>query len=327
MGATSYTRTIQMARFGYPAFRAKIPARWCGCKTAKWLLSCEHPRTARWWQLRFRLRGRLIAASPISHPAEAALYNIWKIGADGNGLRQVTAGAGDDTELDVSTDGKRLVFATMRLNIGLSQFDTQVKAGESNIKALTSDPARNEFGPAYSPDGTHLAFFTNLKGVEHESIGMADASGANATQLVRDERTNLFPRWSPDGNRIVYFSFGDQGTDADYRSVGISGGAPQTIIRSGGNFLFDVGRDGRVLYQKDPGKVEAYDSRDGRSLTLGNVPDGAWLFRWSSDGNSVAYCPAAKDVPRRRLEIGNPDAGIRIIFPGRAHVGRTAESF
>jgi serine/threonine protein kinase len=216
--------------------------------------------------------------------------NIWKIGADGNGLRQVTAGEGDDSELDVSSDGKRLVFATMRLNIGLSQFDTQVKARESRIQVLTSDPARNEFGPAYSPDGTHLAFFTNLKGVEHESIGMADATGANAIQLVRDARTNLFPRWSPDGNRIVYLSLDDQGRDDDYRSVAISGGAPQTIVRRGNSFiLFDVGRDGRVLYQKAPGEAQAYDPRDGRGLTLGNVPPSAWLFRWSSDENSIAY--------------------------------------
>jgi Tol biopolymer transport system component len=231
--------------------------------------------------------------------------NVWKIGADGNGLRQVTAGAGDDTELDVSSDGKRLVFATMRLNIGLSQFDTQVKAGESGIKVLTSDPARNEFGPAYSPDGTHLAFFTNLKGVEHESIGMADASGANATQLVRDNRTNLFPRWSPDGNRIVYFSFDDQGRDDDYRGVAISGGAPQTLVRTGGSFIFDVGRDGRVLYQKDPGEVEGYDLRDGRALTLGNVPQGAWLFRWSSDGNSIAYLVSSS-------QENDPAAGVWI---------------
>ena len=230
--------------------------------------------------------------------------NIWKIGADGNGLRQVTAGAGDDTELDVSGDGKRLVFATMRLNIGLSQFDTKLRAAESGIKVLTSDPARNEFGPAYSPDGSHLAFFTNLKGVEHEGIGMADANGANATQLVRDDRTNLFPRWSPDGNRIVYFSFDDHG-DGDYRSVAISGGAPETIIRSGGNFIFDVGRDGRVLYQKDPGKVEAYDPRDDRSLTLGKVADGAWLFRWSLDGNSIAYLIGSS-------RENDPDAGVWI---------------
>lgn len=229
--------------------------------------------------------------------------NIWKMGADGKGLRQITAGEGDDSELDVSSDGKRLVFATMRLNIGLSQFDVQEKAGESRINVLTSDPARNEFGPAYSPDGTHLAFFTNLKGVEPERIGMADANGANATQLVRDERLNIFPRWSPDGNRIVYRSLEAQGRDADYRSVAISGGAPQIVLQKGNGHIFDVGRDGRILYQQDLGGAQAYDPRDDKGLRLGKVPESGWLFRWSPDENFIAYLIS----PRRENE---PAAGL-----------------
>ena len=252
--------------------------------------------------------------------------NIWKIGADGSGLRQITAGAGDDSELDVSSDGKRLVFATMRLNIGLSQFNTQPKAGEPAIKVLTSDPARNEFGPAYSADGTHLAFFTNLKGVEHESIGMADANGSNAMQLVMDSRINIFPRWSPDGHHIVYLSFGDGGPRSivqdqnyDYRSVAISGGAPQTII--GGSFgTLDVGRDDRLLYQKDSGEVRSYDPRDGKEQTLGKVPQGAWLFRWSPDGKSVAYLvsPSRENDPEAGIWVNDFKAAPRQVFSGWA---------
>jgi hypothetical protein len=101
----------------------------------------------------------------------------------------------------------------------------------------------------------------------------------------------------------VYFSFDDQGRDDDYRGVAISGGAPQTLVRTGGSFIFDVGRDGRVLYQKDPGEVEGYDLRDGRALTLGNVPQGAWLFRWSSDGNSIAYLVSSS-------QENDPAAGV-----------------
>lgn len=237
--------------------------------------------------------------SPAWSPDSRSIYftssrggtlNIWKIGVDGNGLRQVTAGEGDDTELDVSSDGKRLVFATMRLNIGLSQFDVQEQAGQSRLKILTSDPARNEFGPAYSPDGTHLAYFTNLKGVEPERIGMADASGVNATQLVSDERINVFPRWSPDGSRVLYASLDDQGQSTDYRSVEISGGAPQIVVQKGNGFIFDVGRDGRVLYPaQTSGEVQAYDPRDGEELRLGKVVESAWLFRWSPDQKLIAY--------------------------------------
>jgi len=278
-------------------------------------------------KVRLLTHDRATTLSPAWSPDSRFIYfassrggtlNIWKIGVDGNGLRQVTAGEGDDTELDLSNDGKRLVFATMRLNIGLSQFNTQVKAGEQGIKVLTSDPARNEYGPAYSPDGTHLAFFTNLKGVEHENIGVADVTGANTTQLVRDARINLFPRWSPDGNRIVYFSFDDQGKEGDYRSVAISGGAPQTILKSEGFFIFDVARDGRVLYQKDPGKVEAYDPRDGRGLPLGTVPQGAWLFRWSSDENSIAYMLSAsrENDPTAGVWITDFKSAPRQVFRG-----------
>ena len=166
-------------------------------------------------KVRALTRDNALALSPAWSPDSRSIYfassrggtlNIWKIGVDGEGLRQITAGEGDDAELDVSSDGKRLVFATMRLNIGLAQLDLQAKPGDGGIKVLATDPARNEFGPAYSPDGTHIAFFTNLKGVENASIGVADANGANAVQLVKDSRVNLFPRWSPDGNRIVYFS-------------------------------------------------------------------------------------------------------------------------
>lgn len=89
----------------------------------------------------------------------------------------------------------------------------------------------------------------------------------------------------------MYFSFDDQERDSDYRSVAISGGAPRTILQRG-SFIFDVGKDGRVLYQKDPGKVEAYDPRDGKGLILGNVPESPWLFRWSLDGNRGKGLPS-----------------------------------
>jgi len=248
-----------------------------------------------------------LALSPAWSPDNRTIYfsssrggtlNIWKIGAGGSGLRQVTAGEGDDAEIDVSSDGKRLVFATIRVNIGLFQFDTQSRAGESNTKVLTTDPARNEFGPAYSPDGKHIAFFTNLKGVETESIGVADANGGDSTQLVRDSRINIFPRWSPDGTHVIYLSnpggVPDAVTDSEYRSIATAGGAPQTIMPAASSTAY-VARDGRLIYRKN-GEVQAFDPRAGTATTLGKVPVPAnWhLLRSSSDGNSIAYAVSSQ---------------------------------
>jgi serine/threonine-protein kinase len=260
-------------------------------------------------------RDRELALSPAWLPDSRSIYfassrggalNIWKIGVDGEGLRQITAGEGDDAELDVSSDGKRLVFATMRLKIGLSQLHRQARPGDEGITVLATDTALNEFGPAYSPDGTHIAFFANtLKGVENVSIGVADANGANAVQLVRDSRVNLFPRWSPDGNHIVYLS-GDSSDilgGGEYRSVAVSGGPPQTLLQGVINALFDIGRDGRLLHQTATGEVRAYDPRDGKDLVLGSVPANAWHLLWSPDGRSVAYL-------RRALRKDDPDAGL-----------------
>ena len=245
-------------------------------------------------KMRLLTRDFALALSPAWSPDSRTIYfcssrggtlNIWMIGADGSGLRQVTAGEGDDAEIDVSSDGKRLVFATMRLNIGLSRFDTQAKAGESSIKVLTSDPARNEFGPAYSPEGSHIAFFTNLKGAENESIGIADANGGNATQLVRDARINIFPRWSPDGTHLIYSSNSDK--DSEYRSIAISGGAPQTIMLEAGGIV-DVGRDSRLLYEKN-GEALTFDSRVGKASSLGKIQAYWGSLRWASDSHSVDY--------------------------------------
>jgi Tol biopolymer transport system component len=236
-----------------------------------------------------------LALSPAWSPDSRSIYfsssrggtvNIWKIGADGRGLRQLTAGEGDDAEIDVSVDGKRLVFGTMRVNIGLSRFDAQARSGEPNVKVLTTDPARNEFGPAYSPNGTRIAFFTNLKGAENESIGVADANGGSATQLVRDSRVNLFPRWSPDGIHIVYGSTSDN--NIEYRSIAVSGGAAQIIMRDAADATVDVGRDGRLLFQK-AGEIQVFDPRAGKPATLGKTPRYVFFLRWASNGSSVAY--------------------------------------
>ncbi len=260
-------------------------------------------------KVRMLTKDSALALSPAWSPDSRFVYfsssrggtlNIWKIAVDGSGLRQITAGEGDDAELDVSGDGKRLIFATVRLHTGLAQLDLQAKPGDSISKVLAIDSARNEFGPAYSPDGARIAFFTNLKGVENESVGVADVNGANATLLVRDSRLNLFPRWSPDGTRLIYLSY--LAESAEYRSIAISGGAPQTLIQGRDFGSFDVSRDGRLLFSKGDGEVQSFDPRDGKTLTLGSIPKTGQILRWAADGTAVAYTI----LPQQN----DPDAGV-----------------
>jgi Tol biopolymer transport system component len=242
-----------------------------------------------------------LALSPVWSPDGRFIYfassrggtvNIWKIPAAGGEPQQITAGQGDDAQLDVSPDGNRIVFSTWRQNVGIAELDLPVKPGEQTVKLLTNDPGRNEIAPAYSPDGKYLAYFSNLKGAENESIWTSSADGSNPVQLVRDSRVNTFPHWTPDGQRLIYLSYPDE-----YRSVSVSGGAPETIlkVKTLTDAYFDVGPDGRLLFRNSKDQVEIFDPRDNKTETYDTpqASTGRTSLHWSPDGHSIAYVVAA----------------------------------
>ena len=248
--------------------------------------------------------------------------NIWKIAAAGGEPEQITAGQGDDAQLDVSSDGKRIVFSTFRENINIVQLDLEAKPGQQNLTPLTTDPARNQIAPVYSPDGKSLAYFSNYKGVENEIIWVANADGSNPVQLVQDGRINIFPRWTPDSQHLVYLSR-SQVTPAptdEYRSAAASGGAPQALLKNAPDRNFDVGPQGRVLYKGSNSEIRSFDPSNNQTQTLTTLPaDENWgSLRWSPDGRSVAYLVSARreDDPNAGLWVDDFQNPPRQIFRG-----------
>jgi eukaryotic-like serine/threonine-protein kinase len=269
-----------------------------------------------------------LALSPAWSPDGRFIYfassrggtvNIWRIGAEGSGLEQITAGEGDDAELDVSSDGKRIVFATLREHLALAQLDLQAKPGQASVETLTTDPAMNQFGPAYSPDGTRLAYFSGLKGTEQESVNVAGADGSHGTPLVEDSRVNIFPVWTPDGTHVIYRSAATVFDKWEYREVSATGGAPRTLLSQGSSTLPDVGRDGRLLFRGPEGEAEAFDPRDNKVETLGTLPARTWgVLLWSPDERLVSYVikPSGESDPDAGLWVTDFKNPPRRIFHG-----------
>ncbi len=86
----------------------------------------------------------------------------------------------------------------------LADLSLDVAAGEVYDLGLTGR------APAWSPDGTQLAFMSDLEGVWH--IYVYDI--AEETLWMVDERCPShcrFPAWSPDGSELVYSSTVSQG--------------------------------------------------------------------------------------------------------------------
>jgi Tol biopolymer transport system component len=70
----------------------------------------------------------------------------------------------------------------------------------TNVVRLTNDPAEDT-GPAWSPDGTKIAF-----GRAGDICVMA-ADGSDQINLTTSQATDAWPKWSPDGGKILYHSW------------------------------------------------------------------------------------------------------------------------
>lgn len=274
----------------------------------------------------------VLALSPAWSPDGRSIYfasghggtvNIWKSSSRGGVAEQITAGQGDDAQLDVSSDGKRIVFSTWRTNTNIARLDLTAKASQQ-VEMLTTDPARNQVAPAYSHDGKHIAYFSNLNGVENESIWISDADGSNPLPLVRDDQINVFPLWGPGDQRIAYRSFtktasGFLGT-SEYRDVPVSGGAPQTVYKNSAGDNFEVGADGRILFVNSKNEAETFSSADNKTEDLGPIPltPRDTPVRFSADERSVAYivAPNRDDDPNAGLWVTDFKNPPRQIFHG-----------
>jgi Tol biopolymer transport system component len=243
--------------------------------------------------------------------------NIWKIAEKGGEPEQITTGQGDDIQLDISADGKRIVFSTFLSNVNLAELELD-PGGQKNSRLLVADLARSQNGPVYSPDGKHLAYFSTLKGVEKEGIWLANSDGSDPVPLVQGRVPSIFPRWTPDSAYLVYVTSSSFTAPVEFRRISISGGAPQTLLRNVSDFLPDVDSDGQLLFKGPHGEVQISNSQKVQTLVTLPSDMESYLFRWSPDHQSIAYKvnPTQEGDARAGVWVFDRNGPPRQIFRG-----------
>ncbi len=267
-------------------------------------------------QVRLLTEGGALALTPAWSPDDRFVYfasyrsgamNIWKIASGGGQPEQVTSGQGDDAEMDLSLDGKRLLFSTYRVNVDLAEVRLDAPGGQkpAGVKWLTRDAARGEIAPVYSSDGRRVAYFSNRPGTEVETIWTMEADGSKASPLLEDGRVNIYPRWTAGGQSVVYMSRAGL-TRFELRRAALSGAPPETLSADEAYSIpwGDVSADGRVVFGWQDGKARTVDAKTGQPQDLEAVRSRGrlWQLRWSRDGRLLAY-----SVPPRRAD--DPQAG------------------
>jgi Tol biopolymer transport system component/DNA-binding winged helix-turn-helix (wHTH) protein len=165
------------------------------------------------------------------------------------------------------------------------------RAAELRLPAPVTSYVGVEGGPAYSPDGSTIAFHWNGSAGEAFDIYVKRIGDESATRLTTDPADDLNPAWSPDGRMLAF-------------------------LRRQSGYQASV-----MLMSRDGGLERRLTTISANESTLS----------WSADGRWIVYSNAYPDYSRRRpveagvmaVEVGSGRT-IAVTHPGPLTLGDTS---
>ena len=169
----------------------------------------------------------------ISHhdPERGGQSIVFTLPASGGEPRRVTE-RGPSYLHGWSPDGRYLVYTAER---GDGEYDIYRIGAEGGDEVnLTSSPGLDD-GSEYSPDGRWI-YFNSVRSGAME-IWRMKPDGREPERLTDDRFNNWFPHVSPDGETVVFLSYGAEVEPADHpfyrevylRSMPAAGGRPRVV--------------------------------------------------------------------------------------------------
>jgi hypothetical protein len=169
-------------------------------------------------------------------------------------------------------------------------------------RVITSGPG-NDVDPAWSPDGTRIAFARSLGG--HYDVWVMNADGSGQTQLTNGPRDERSPAWSPDGTRIAYRGYPNATGGTAIFTMDRLGGGQGAVPHTNGGDQPAWSPDGqRIAYTatatSDPNddRIWAIGAAGDNPVQLTNTPGASDRY--------PAWRPGAAEIAFRRLDSATP---------------------
>jgi Tol biopolymer transport system component len=216
--------------------------------------------------------------------------HLFSINSNGHDVKQLTSGNGLEFTPSPSPDGKLIAFdgttpdGTVQ---GIFLTDKHGGSSYSGFRQLTLSPAIATGGfdtsPNFSPDGTKVAF-QRLLSDSMAAVFVVGVDGSGLKQLTPYSMNAEYPRWSPDGTRLVFSSNPDNNFDQQD--------------------IWFVGADGNGLTQ----------------LTHGAPGNPSFEPDWSPDGRKIVFAHFLPTGFFTQVEVMDADGNnIHVIWQGADH--------
>ena len=265
--------------------------------------------------------GRSIAfIRTLTSPRVIVRQEIWTVPAAGGDARQVTKSTDDRTfrtRLAWFGDGSSIVYSKALI------FN---RRGVLSVRSDGTKLSRLLLGarePAYSPDGSSIAFTVNANPAVpvRGELFLMRADGSSVRQLTHSDGQERSPSWSPDGSRIVFTRYvPNQNRLAVYTIR--ADGTGLTRLRSGAAAHTEPAwsPDGRTIAVVRDGDLITMDANGANPRRVPGVTGRGHYASspaWSPQGDRISFIRGCSGAPCGGIHLSLWTVGPRGERPRR----------
>lgn len=130
--------------------------------------------------------------------------DIFRVGADGSGLTNLTNHPASDHYPEWSPDGTRIAFSSTRINN--ADLDIMVmNADGSEVEPVSVSPG-SDSRPSWAPDGISLVFASDRVQPDNHEVYRGSIESGDFTPITDHLEDDYAAAWSPLGNQIAFLS-------------------------------------------------------------------------------------------------------------------------